>query len=326
MKSKNAIPFFLILCTLIFSGSTFQLPMMPEKTAGMSYKIAYNVLDDTVGVDNYEIYVMNPDATGKKNITNHKDVAWTYYAWKDKIYFISDRDTCYRCFFLYEIDAEGKNLKKVSDLQLEDSWMSSRKQGAEMIVSGRIGKNIRYQLFLLNTQNGKFTQLTNDTSAYYNDPVFVEDGKSIVFRYKKNKRNRTEKAELWQMDDKGNLKEQLTFYPEKDTTAKWYDYHAGPPKWNPKESFISYQSLQNGKYSLHGLDLKTKKSRKLFTHALNEGWHDWSPDGKFLALEMFDQQQKVVDIYTLNLKTNELKRLTDSWKYEQSPVWVLSKK
>ena len=91
---------------------------------------------------------MNFDGSGKKNITNYEDVAWTYNAYKNRLFFISDRDTCYRCFFLYECNADGNNLKKVSNLQLEDSWMSSRNNGEEMIVADRIGKLVRFQFFI----------------------------------------------------------------------------------------------------------------------------------------------------------------------------------
>ena len=49
--------------------------------------------------------------------------------------FISGRDTCRRCYLLYEMDADGGNLRKVSDIRLADSWMSSRKDGTELIVT-----------------------------------------------------------------------------------------------------------------------------------------------------------------------------------------------
>ena len=124
------------------------------------YKIAYNVAQDSKN-DDYEVYSMNLDGTERKNITNHKDVAWTYYAWKKRLFFISDRDACKRCYFLYEMDANGNNIKKISDLRLEDSWMGSRNNGKEMIVSGRIGTETRFQLFIIDLQTGKYRQLTN---------------------------------------------------------------------------------------------------------------------------------------------------------------------
>ncbi|MBT8304482.1 MAG: hypothetical protein KJP09_08440, partial [Bacteroidia bacterium] len=52
-------------------------------------KVAYNVAFDTEN-DNYEVFSMNMDGSDKKNITNLKGVEWTYDAYDDDLYFISD--------------------------------------------------------------------------------------------------------------------------------------------------------------------------------------------------------------------------------------------
>ncbi|MFN0173637.1 MAG: TolB family protein [Saprospiraceae bacterium] len=298
--------------------------MNTQKTF-QNLKIACNILETR---DNgyYEVYVMNIDGTAKTNVTRHPDVAWTYQAWDDKLFFISDRDTCARCYFLYESDADGNYLRKISDLQLEDSWMDTRHNGKEFIVSGRIGKMIRHQLYLINSKSGSFRQITTDTTAIYSDPCFSPNGKQIVYRHKKNRRDRYEKAELWIMNTDGTgLPRQLTHYPPSDTTAKWHDYHAGPPHWNAQAGFITYQSLQGGKYSIYAITPDGKQNFKLADFPLEAGWHDWSPDGKWLAMDMFDHEQTQFDIWLWNRKTKELRQLTNSQKFEQSPVFVQKK-
>jgi TolB protein len=140
-------------------------------TGQTKYKIAYKVAQDSKN-DDYEIYSMNLDGTDKRNITNHKDVAWTYYAWKNRLFFISDRDNCKRCYFLYEMEANGTNIRKMSDLRLEDSWMGSRRKSREMVVSGGIGTDLRYQLFVIDLTTGKYKQLTNENGAAFRDRFF----------------------------------------------------------------------------------------------------------------------------------------------------------
>lgn len=283
-------------------------------------KIAYNVLVDSAN-DNYDVFTMNSDGTGKQNITRHPDVAWTYFAWKNRLFFISDRDTCRRCYFLYETDAGGRNPRKVTGLQLEDSWMSSRNDGRELVVTGRIGKAIRMQLFLVNTETGAFRQLTNDTAALHRDPLFSPDGQQIVFAYKKNRRDRNAIEELYSMHVDGSGMRQLTHFPAADTTAPWHSYHAGPPRWNQRENFISYQSFQNGKYSLYAVAPDGSRQWKLTENTFDEGWHDWSPDGRWLFVETFDTDQTQFAIYRINWNTRELFRLTDTtYKYQQAPV------
>lgn len=309
----------LILMALQF---TLWAGLSPAR-AQHDYKIAYNVLVDRES-DNYDVFMMNLDGGGKQNITNHKDVAWTYDATGSTLYFISDRDTCRRCYFLYATDDMGTTLRKVTDLQLEDSWMDSRHDGAELIVTGRIGKEIRNQLFLVDVKSGVYKQITHDTGATYGDPVFSPDGKNIVYRYRKERRNRHMKAELWIKNLESGDTRQLTHYPADDTTAAWHRYHAGPPRWHPTENFISYQSFQNGRYSLYAITPDGKKQWKLLEDvATDQGWHDWSDDGKWLAFEGFDAQQTQFDIYRVNWQTKEMKKLTDStYKYQQAPVFV----
>jgi TolB protein len=248
-----------------------------------------------------------------------------YDTYKDKIYFVSDRDTTHRMYFLYSMDADGNNVKKVTDLRLEDSWHSTRNNGKEMIVSGRIGKEIRQQLFLLNAETGAYQPLAQDTAASFSDPSFSPDGKQLVFRHRQNKRNyRNEKSELWTMASEGKDKKQLTHFPESDTTAEWFVYHAGPPKWHPKENFISYQSFRDAKYRLFAIKPEGGEPWRLIenTTGLEEDWHSWSSDGKWLTFGMADYSKRQVDIYLMNWETKEVRQLTDSWQYEQAPVFV----
>jgi TolB protein len=308
---------------LLFSSCSNKTTVSPSS---QNLKIVYNVLENREK-DDYEVYAVNFDGSNPTNITRHPDVAWTYYAWKDKLFFISDRDTCRRCYFLYESDADGNHVRKVSNLRLEDSWMSSRNNGKEMIVSGRIGKEIRYQFFLVDMKTGAFRQITTDTAAVYSDPCFSPDGKQIVFRHKKNRRDRSEKAELWLMTADGSgSPRQLTHYPPNDTTAEWHSYHAGPPHWNAQAGYITYQSLQEGKYSIYAVTPDGKRQFKLVDMPLEAGWHSWSPDGDWLVMDVFNHEQTTFDIWLWNRKTKALKQLTNTERYEQSPVFVEKRK
>jgi hypothetical protein len=67
------------------------LCFVQSAAAQKQYKIVYNVLEDREK-GNYEIYSMNMDGTGQKNIANTPGVKWVYYAYKDKLYYLSDKD------------------------------------------------------------------------------------------------------------------------------------------------------------------------------------------------------------------------------------------
>ncbi|MFT3845882.1 MAG: hypothetical protein QM725_12580 [Lacibacter sp.] len=285
------------------------------------YKIVFNVMEDREK-DNYEIYSMNLDGSGRKNISNTPGVEWVYYAYENKVYFISDRDTCHRCYFLYEMDAEGNNVRRISNLQLEDSWMDSRNKGSEMIVTGRIGK-LRQQLFLINISNGTYKQITNDTISYKNDPIFLPGTNEIVLRYRPDRKLRqTVPDELWTIDMNGNALKQITFFPKTDTVTKWFEYHAGPPQWNSKYKFISYISNQNGQTQIYAVIPGRSKQWQITSGELSSGWHAWSPDGKWLVMDQSTREGKEFDIYLMHYKTKKITRLTTDPKTEQAPVFV----
>lgn len=285
------------------------------------YKIVYNVLENREK-DNYEVYSMNMDGTGKKNLTNTPGVEWVYYAYGNKVYYISDIDTCHRCYFLYEMDAEGNNKRKISDLQLEDSWMGSRNKGTEMIVTGRVGK-LRQQLFLVDLKTGTYQQISNDTTSYKNDPIFSPDGKEIILRYRPDRKFRqTVPDELWLLDMNGKSIRQLTTFPKADTSTKWFEYHAGPPQWNSKHQFISYLSMQNKQTQIHAVSVDGKKQWQLTNGELSSGWHAWSPDGEWLVMDRSTSDGKNFDIYLMHYATGKITRLSDDPKTEQAPVFV----
>lgn len=287
------------------------------------YSIAYNIHIPDTTKDDWEIIRMCFDGSGKQNITNNDDVAWTYHSYKNRLFFISDRDTSYRCFFLYESDGDGNNIHKISNLRLEDSWMSTRNNGEEMIVSGRIGKTVRYQLFLINTLTGNYRQLTQDTAAMFRDPCFSPNGKQIVVSYQKNRRDRSSHEELYLLNEDGSDLRQLSRYSEDNPSAKEYGYRAGSARWHPTENFISYVSRQNGKNSIFAITPDGAKQWKLIDNPGSESWHDWSPDGNWLVFNQSDIAETQYHIILMNWKTREIKQLTDdTFKSQLSPVFI----
>ncbi len=290
-----------------------------------AFAIAYNVaVKDSAGKSNYEVFSMDMDGHNVRNVSAHKDVAWTYKAYQKDLYFISDRDTCYRCFFLYKTDFKGKNPQKVSDLQLEDSWMSFRNQGKEAVVSGRKGRTLRYQLFFINTETGAYRQITSDTAAMYVDPSFSPDGKQIALSYRKNRRDRTQNEEIYLMNPDGTQLRQVTTYPQKGNEENENGYKAGSPRWHPSGKFISYISMLDGMHNIYAITPDGKKQWKLTTNKVSEGWHDWSPDGQWLAFDATDKDQSHYEIMLMNWKTKVVKQLTTGvHKYQQAPVFVV---
>ncbi len=286
--------------------------------------IAYNVHADTA-TGNYEVFVMNADGSGKKNISNHPGIDWVYYAHANKLYFVSDRDTTQRKYQLFEMNSDGTGVRKISDIVLDDSYVSSRKNGSELIVSSR--KDGQRAFFIIDIHGKVINKIIPPGLDYIADPLFLPDGKRIVFRGCQQSPFKTRKGndpisndELYVINDDGSGITKLTTYPATDTTAEWHSYHAGPPRWSPKDKVITYPSFRNGKMVLMTLDMGKKQNVVWYEQTDEPGWHDWSKDGELMVLDVASSNG--YDIYLLDPVTKSLKRLTDDWRTEQYPVFV----
>jgi TolB protein len=157
----------------------------------------------------------------------------------------------------------------------------------------------------------------------YGDPCFSPDGKQIVFYYRKNRRDRSAHEELYIMNDDGSGIMQISKYPENNPSAKEGGYKAGAPRWHPTENFISYISMQDGRHNIFAVTPDGKKQWKLTDSQTGEGWHDWSPDGNWLAYDASVIEGKQYHIVLMNWRTREKKQLTDSsYKSQLAPVFL----
>jgi TolB protein len=312
---------YLIVLALSFYLASCQTASdSPQETDNQSeLKIAYNVFHDKEK-DDYEVFIMDLDGKNQKNITNWEGVDWVDYAFKDKIYYISDLDTTHRLYYLHEMDASGKNVRKVSDIRLADSRYSSRKNGTEFIV--RPHKSVDSAFYIINFL-GALIQRVDPGLAYLSDPYFSPDGNQIVFRGsdKKFKKEEGFIDELYILNLANSELRQLTHYPTQDTTAEWYAYHAGPPVWLP-DGRITYASKQEGVYSIFSTDSTGKEPVRLTPLDKNAVYHKWSPDGKLLVYEGSDVETGAYEIYLMNMETKEEKQLTRDTVSQFHPVFV----
>ncbi len=295
-----------------------------EAPADTDLRIAFNVFTNSPE-DNYEVFVMDLDGKNRRNITNTPGVDWVYVAYGDRIVFLSDRDTCHRCYLLYEMDADGNNVRRISDHRLQDSWMAARAEGSEFIVDP---KGINDTAFFRMDATGKLLDTLYHGMAYANDPCFSPDGKQVVFRGANVtfKQGQGYRDELYIINTDGTGRRQLTQYPVSDTTAEWWAYHAGPPFWEPNSDRISYCSKRKGNLSIFSIKPDGTGEEQLTPDGFDEDWHAWSADGNWLVYSgtpvVSDEERPVFDIFLMDLRTKQAKQLTTDTLTEQAPVFV----
>lgn len=286
-------------------------------------RIAYNVYVDQEK-DDYEVFTMSLAGDDRVNVTNLGGVEWTYFAWKDRLFYISDKDTTHRYYFLYETDARGTAHRQVTNYRLRDSWMSTRNDGAEIIVNPRVEGDSAF--YIINTSTGALVSKLYTGKRYFNDPHFSPDGSQVVFRgaEKPFKKDIGYIDELYIINADGSGMRQLTHYPPDDTLSQWYQYHAGPPVWEPNRNVITFNSVQGGFSSIFEIKPDGTGQRKLTPDSLSATWHDWSPDGKWLVFDGYIRSDTVrnYDIFLMNYEARTIQRVTTDTLYQQAPVFV----
>lgn len=149
-----------------------------ESDTEKNYLIAYNVLVDGDN-GNYDIFIVNPENGDTKNISNHPDVAWTYTNVGSNLFYISDKNECARCFYLYKRDLQGVKDRKITNFRLRDSWMGFRKEGEEIIVNPH--ESVDSVFYIIDLKKNILKKV-NTGLAYASDPTFSPNGKKIAFR------------------------------------------------------------------------------------------------------------------------------------------------
>ena len=235
-------------------------------------RIVYNVaLKDSC--TNYEIFSMDLNGKDKKNLSNWSGADWAYATHKDKIYFVSDRDTTSRIWFLYEMDWEGKNIRRVFNQRVADSYLAIDSTGTTALIRPLVKRPV---FFRIDLSSGKILDSLVVPLINVSDPCYFPGEQSIVFTGSDKPKGGDELYKI-QLDGMGLQK--LTEYPANDTSAQWYETHAGYPTVIPRTNVISYFSKQNGKHSIYRVWAERPfGSQLLLEIKIEAGWHCWSSD------------------------------------------------
>lgn len=305
---------------LLFLLSSIQIGCLSTEGKGGAnlYTLAYNVLLDQDSVENYEVFLMDLNGDHQINLTNHQAVDWVCHADNQNVYFISDRNShSPGRYHLFRINIQTGNLVQFYKDEVAASWLGSRKEGLELVVC-KVQED-RKSLVVLDSNGLEISEILSIESYNINDPSFSPDGRWITYRS-----NRSGRDEIWISDEFGIGRKRLTFYPgEKGQEGNFY--HAGPPTWIPNSEEISYTSKQGDHHHIFVMNRKGLGLRRATDTSLDEGWHDWSADGRFLVFDATNSQKSTKsDLYLYDIKTRKTRQLTHTRHLsERAPVFVV---
>lgn len=305
---KGLVFIIIIACVSWGCEPQNQLAQIPS-----DLKIAYNVLVDSARQD-YDVYLMNADGSDPQNLTNHPSVDWVYHSDAQRLYFVSDRDTTRGMYFLYQLNPRNKEIRKIFSSRVADSWLDTRKDGKELIICQQTGN--RKSLILIDDEGYLISTLLSSEVYDINDPSFINDNTQVAFRS-----TQTGIDEIWSIGVDGQNLKQLTFN-ESERAQDGERYHAGPPRWNPAQKVISYMSWSGDNYDIKSVNPEGIQQMITASDTLSEGWHSWSPDGKWLTFGARSIHDGDYNIYMKATEKDRILKITSDPRPQQAPVFV----
>ena len=92
------------------------------------------------------------------------------------------------------------------------------------------------------------------------------------------------------------------------------------PAWSPDGQSLAYVSFESKASAIYVQTLRTGERRRVSARAGINGAPAWSPDGGTLALTL-SRKDGDVDVYTLNLASQVLTRMTFDPGIDTEPTW-----
>jgi len=253
-------------------------------------KIAY--------ISNNRLYIMNPNGTKRKSLTESKYL-FSAPSWSPdckKIIYSAIEDKFSQIFI---IDTGKNEEDQITSTDFDISQPVISPDGKKIVFVS--SKDMATEIYALDLNSLDITRLTDN--EYFDDsPDWSPDGERIVFVSR-----RFGEEDIFIMNADGSAQDRLTL----DGGIS--------PAWSPdgeKIAFISKKDEPSGEVYIIGKDgLELKR----ITFNKNKDWTpDWSPDGKKLIF--ISIKNNISEMLVLDLETLETKRLLSAYNL-LNPVW-----
>jgi Tol biopolymer transport system component len=253
---------------------------------------------------NGEIYVMNADGSGQRNITNHpaNDGFGVWSPDGNRMAFVSDRDGSYGIYIMI-LDvlqnAEFSKPVKISDKR-PSSRVSWSPDGSRIIFDAWPERD----LFIVNSDGSDLRRLTNTPESEF-QPQFSPDGSTIVFCLTAD-----ERQNICVMNPDGTGKKKIT-----DDGVSFF------PTWSPSGKRIAFNSSRPGRQDIDiaVIDADGSNRKWLTDHPRHDEFPSWSPDGSRIA---YQSDRGVHQIFIMNSDGSDNRSLSNNTSYENGePYW-----
>jgi Tol biopolymer transport system component len=281
---------------------------------GINGKIAFT----SARTGNADIWLMNPNGSGQRDLTAKSPAADTLPQWSPNgklIVFQSYRNQ--REFpddaDVYVMEANGRDLHEVTFSNAFDGDPSWSPDGKKIVFESRRDGNS--EIYTINANGSGAKRLTANV-VFDGDPAWSPDGKSIAFSS-----DRDGNREIYVMYADGSDPRRLTHTGGVvgDVFLQGLD---ADPAWSPDGKKIAFDSNRDGNYEIYVMDADGSGERNLTASESLDALPAWSADGRELAFESERADKGNRDIYVMSASNGTvIDRLTTGAGADEMPDW-----
>lgn len=296
-----------------------------------------------------DIYLFDIAENREENLTNHpsRDIGPCFSPDGKKIAFLSDRESKEGNFYIYIMNLEGKNVKRLTPVSKGISYGKIYWVKEDKLYTVRLNAN-REELYIMDRRTEKIRCLTRNFSRN-ETPCFSPDGKKIAYVSLISGA-----TEIFIMDIGTWEIQQLTHDKVPKATLSWAPYGEKlafvakysprrhgiyildlrsrevkllsafdglpvAPVWSPDGNWLAFTLLKNKKFGLYIMSQDGKILKQLMDTSSNYYFPSFSPDGKKLAFS--SDRDGNDEIYVVDLEGRNLRRLTENSALDYLPCW-----
>ena len=252
--------------------------------------------------EGFNIYKNSPE--GSEEIQLTQDPGWEWYPqWNrtKKEILINTQDTAGN-FEMKCIDREGNYLSYEGRKNSSYFLSPTGEMGAYTVKKG---DNTTLWIFPL--ENEADSQLVADEGTYNGRPEWSPDGNQLLFI---SDRSGSNELYLYSLD---------TQQTRRLTHNDWREKYTS---WSPNGTHIASTFAKgDAANDIYLIELATGEAKALTQTPINESEISWSPKGDLIAYHA--QVDEKDDIFTLNIQSGEVVKITQGEGYHGEPIWIL---
>jgi Tol biopolymer transport system component len=241
---------------------------------------------------NGQVYVVNADGSGARKLTSRPG-SWSVGAWSPDARKITLTAFARAKIGIYVMNADGSGQRRLAR-GFAPAWSpDGRKIAYSSIRPGNSGNS---EVFVMNADGSANRRLTPQPAGGHS-PTWSPDGRKLMFPSR-----RDGNWEVYVMNPDGSDQRNLTRNPRSDSSATW----------SPDGRKIAFVTRRDGNWEVYVMNPDGSGKRNLTRNPGNDGRQGWgaawSPDGR--KITFVSDRDGTYEVYVMNADGSGQRRLT----------------